>query len=276
MRKVYHWIVYHPKLVITVFMAALIVSVLCQPLVAVNYDMNDYLPPGSASTLALNALGEEFEGGIPNARVMIRDVSIAGALAYKRQLEAIEGVSAVTWLDDVSDITTPLPMQDQDTLETYYRDRNALFTVTIEEEFILPAVDAIRELIGDENAMGGAAVNTAVATTSTTTEIRTIAIFAVIFVCFILALTTSSWMEPVIVMASLGTAILINMGTTSSSAKFPLSATLPGPSCSWPCPWTTPCSSSTATRTARPPSPTSARPWCPPCASPPCSSFPAA
>ena len=213
MRKVYHWIVYHPKLVITVFMAALIVSVLCQPLVAVNYDMNDYLPPGSASTLALNALGEEFEGGIPNARVMIRDVSIAGALAYKRQLEAIEGVSAVTWLDDVADITTPLPMQDQDTLETYYRDRNALFTVTIEEEFILPAVDVIRELIGDENAMGGAAVNTVVATTSTTTEIRTIAVFAVIFVCFILALTTSSWMEPVIVMASLGTAILINMGT---------------------------------------------------------------
>lgn len=34
--------------------------------------MNDYLPPDTASTLALNAMNAEYDGGVPNARVMVK------------------------------------------------------------------------------------------------------------------------------------------------------------------------------------------------------------
>ncbi len=47
------------------------------------------------------------------------------------------------------------------------RKARALFTVTIDEDKRLQAVADIRTLIGDENAMTGSAVSTAIATTST-------------------------------------------------------------------------------------------------------------
>ncbi|MGN0630070.1 MAG: RND family transporter, partial [Ruminococcus sp.] len=80
-------------------------------------------------------------------------------------------------------------------------------------EYILDAVPAIRDIIGEDNAMEGSAVSTQVATVSTVKEIAVIASIAVIFVLLVLLLTTSSWAEPFIILIGLGVAILINMGS---------------------------------------------------------------
>ena len=202
-----------PKTVVLIFVLIAAVCALCQPLIAVNYDMNDYLPPDTASTLALNAMDAEYDGGVPNARVMVKNVTVPEALAYKRALEAIDGVTSVAWLDDAANVNQPLETLDQDTVSSYYQDGAALFSVTIAEDKRIAAVDAIRELIGDDNAMSGSAVSTAVATTSTVTQIQIISVAAVAFVLLILLLTTTSWLEPLIVLGSLGVAILINSGT---------------------------------------------------------------
>ena len=98
-------------------------------------------------------------------------------------------------------------------LETYYKDGSALFSVTIAKEKRITAVDAIRQIIGDDNAMTGSAVSTAVATTSTVSEISTIAMIGVAFVLFVLLLTTTSFAEPFLVLAGLGVAVVINAGS---------------------------------------------------------------
>ena len=212
MQSFYRKIVNHPRIILIVFVVAALCGAVLQGMVAVNYDMNDYLPPDSASTRALDLLGEEFEGGIPNARVMVRDVSVAEALTYKERFRAVDGVTDVTWLDDVADVHTPLSMLDQDEVETYYCDGCALCTLTIEDDRRVQAVDDLRAIIGDENAMSGAAVSTAVATTSTVNEIRMITVFGVLFVLLVL-LSTTSWIEPLVVLCSLGVAIMINNGS---------------------------------------------------------------
>ena len=181
--------------------------------ISVNYDMNDYLPKDSSSTLSLDKMEEEFDGAIPNARVAVKDVSYAEALSYKEALEDIEGVESVAWLDDVNYLNAPINMLDESTVETYYKDNTALFTLTIEEEHIHDAVPAIRKVIGDDNAMTGSAVSTAIATESTVSEIQKISVIAVILVFFILLLTTTSWLEPVVVLCGIGVAILINTGS---------------------------------------------------------------
>ena len=81
-----------------------------------------------------------FTGGIPNMRVMVRDVTVPQALEYKEKLAAIDGVSSVAWLDDSLDVTVPLQMQDTAAVESYYKDGCALFTVTVEDEKRLEAV----------------------------------------------------------------------------------------------------------------------------------------
>lgn len=103
---------------------------------------------------------QEFDGGIPNARVMIKDVSIPEALEYKERMEAVLGVTGVTWFDDATDIFVPISNIDSEILETYYKDNTALFTVTIEEESRISAVAEIREITGGDNAMSGSAVST--------------------------------------------------------------------------------------------------------------------
>lgn len=213
MRKFYTGIVNHRKIVMTIFLVAAVICVFLQKMVAVNYDMNDYLPEDTHSTVSLDRMEEEFDGGIPNARVMIREVTIPEALEYKEKLKEVKGVTGVTWLDDAIDITTPLSMADTDTVEDYYKDNTALFTVTIKEDSRVQAVADIREIIGDENSMTGSAVSTAVATTSTVSEIQKIAAFAVLFVLVVLLITTSSWLEPLVVQGGLGVAILLNCGT---------------------------------------------------------------
>ena len=213
MTKLYRHIVNHQKLIIAVYLILFAVCAVCRQFVAVNYDMNDYLPPESASTVALDRMEQEYDGGIPNARVMVRGVSVSEALEYKEKLLAVDGVTDVTWLDDVASVTVPLETLDADTVESYYKDGNALFSVTIDEDKRIDAVSAIREIIGEDNAMTGSAVSTAVATTSTVSEISTIAVIAVAFVLLVLILTTTSFAEPFLVLAGLGVAVIINAGS---------------------------------------------------------------
>ncbi|MGN0703498.1 MAG: RND family transporter [Lentihominibacter sp.] len=213
LRKAYTWIVNHPKLIVTVFTAALLICAAMKGLVAVNYDMKDYLPEDSPSTRALKVMDEEYEEGTPNVRVMIKDVSVPEAKEYKQKLLDIDGVSSVTWLDDSVNTEVPLDMIDKELAENFYKDGNALYQVTVEKEKRISAVHSIETLEGADIAASGDAVSTAVATLSTVKEIKKISIIAVIFVLLILVVTTRSWIEPLIILAGLGVSIGINAGT---------------------------------------------------------------
>ncbi|MDO4344955.1 MAG: MMPL family transporter [Eubacteriales bacterium] len=213
MKKFYGAVIKARKFIMVLFLIAAGVCGYCRQFISVNYDINSYLPEDAVSTVALDVMGEEFEGAIPNARVLIKDVTKKEALEYKEKLEAVDGVISVMWLDDQMIVDMPFEMYDQEIVETYYKDNAALFTVTIEEESINETVPAIREVIGDENAMTGAAVSTAVATASTVSEIRKITVIAILFLLVVLILTTTSWVEPFVVLIGLGVAVIINAGS---------------------------------------------------------------
>lgn len=213
MKRFYEKIVQYKKCLVVSFTFSALLCLWVGQRVAVNYDIADYLPSHSPSSRALEVMEEEFEGGIPNARVMISNVTIAEALEYKEKLARVEGVEAVTWLDDAVNILQPLATLDQEQVQTYYQDNTALFTVTIKEDMRIEAVQNLRELIGEDQAMSGSAVSTAISTTATVSEVQLISVFAVLFVLVVLVLTTTSWVEPIIVLVGLGVAIAINKGT---------------------------------------------------------------
>ena len=213
MQKFFEHIVKQRKKILIFY---LILSAFCYVAwqnVAVNYDMNDYLPEESRSTVSLNLMSDEFSGDIPNARVMVENVTVPEALDYKESIEAVDGVSEVLWLDDGVDVTLPLSSLDEEVVKTYYKDNCALFNVTIEKSKRISAVNAIREIVADNGSLMGSAVSTATATTNTVKEIQKMTIIAVCFVFLILLVTTSSWFEPFVVLVGLGVAILINNGT---------------------------------------------------------------
>lgn len=166
----------HRKPIIAFYAVAALVCLFLRQFVGVNYDITSYLPDEAASTVALNTMGDEFEGDIPNCRVMVPNVSIAQALKYKDKIKKVDGVEEVLWLDDAADIDQPLATQDKDTVETYYKKNNALFTVTVNSEKEIEATDAIRDIVGDEGAITGSAMSNALATTSTEQQISIITV----------------------------------------------------------------------------------------------------
>ncbi|SDI90954.1 efflux RND transporter permease subunit [Natribacillus halophilus] len=194
-------------------MALALISAVVQFAVPINHDMMDYLPDDAPSMEAMDVMDEAFDEEVTNTRVMIKDVSIQEALTYKEDLEAIDGVTDVMWLDDAMDMATPIEMADEDTVNTYYQDDHALFSFHIEEGEEVDTTETIYELIGEENAMEGDALDTAVSQEMTGQEAMFAAAILIPVIIVILTLATRSWIEPVFYLTAIGVSVLINLGT---------------------------------------------------------------
>lgn len=212
MNAVFASVIRHRKPVIVIFCVLAALAAVLQLGVGVNYNMTDYLPKKAPSTEALSLLEAEFPDAIPNARVMLRNVTVTQALAVKRQLATIDGVTDVVWLDDVLDLKTPLETLDKATVEAYYKDGDALLSLTVRKGDEVAVTEKIYEIIGPAGALSGNAVDMAEAQKLTGSETRMAMIILIPVIILILIVTTRSWMEPVLYLASIGISVLINMG----------------------------------------------------------------
>ncbi|MBQ9530828.1 MAG: RND family transporter [Eubacterium sp.] len=201
------------KLVATIFIVVTVFCAACIPFVSVNYNMVDYLPDTAQSTRALSDMEEEFVQTVPNAKAMIKNVSISQALEYKQKISEVDGVKLVMWLDDVVDVKEPLEVLDKDIVSGYYKDNNALIQIAIEAGKEAEAVDAILELIGEDNCLSGDAVDSAQSQKMSETEsLKSMAILVPMLIV-ILIISTNHWLEPILYLAAIGISVLINMGT---------------------------------------------------------------
>lgn len=205
------------RLILFLFMIGAIIGVFLSGLVDINYKLIDYLPQEAPSTQGLELMQQEFGSRLPNARVMLEDVSIQDALAIKAQLEAIEGVSQVLWLDDVIGLSTltsvPLEFLDPAMIEPYYRNETALISLTIKAGQEKETAAEIYAIIGSTNAADGEAFSAAETQSMSVSEVVNAMMILVPLIIVILLLSTMSWIEPLFFLLSIGLAILLNMGT---------------------------------------------------------------
>ncbi|MDX8344984.1 efflux RND transporter permease subunit [Rossellomorea sp. YZS02] len=213
MIKIASWIIKHKKAVLIAFILATVLSTVAQFFVKVNYNMVDYLPDDAQSTQALDIMEREFTGAVPDTRVMVTDVSIQEAMSYKEKLEAIDGVTDVMWLDDMVDLKTPLEVADQETVENYYKDRNALFSISVRTGDEVRITDEIYKLIGEDGAIAGEAANTASSQKMAGSESMYAGMLLVPLIILILVVSTTSWIEPLFFLTAIGVSVLINLGT---------------------------------------------------------------
>ena len=212
-RWFYTKVVKYRKAIMVAFVLLAICSAVMYPKVFVDYDIAHYLPEESPSTVALKVMQEEFGGNLPNTQVVIRDVSFNDAAAFRKKLEAIDGVMDVTWVDSMLPLNMPVEVLPEPLTEAYYKDRNAQFLVTVDESKQLETIPAIYDLIGEDNMLTGNSAITVVATVNSVREIVVITIIAILFLIFVLVITTTSWVEPIIILIGLLIAVVINSGT---------------------------------------------------------------
>ena len=136
----------HKGVIIIAFTLMVVFSIFAAPNVSINYQMADYLPEDSKSTVSLNLMNKEFDKSPPNVRIMLEDVSIAEALNYKEKISKVNGVKEINWLDDSVNIQQPLDMIDTDTLNSWYKDNNALFTALVDKgDTLKQTIEDIKE-----------------------------------------------------------------------------------------------------------------------------------
>ncbi|PWM46825.1 MAG: RND transporter [Clostridiales bacterium] len=213
MNKIFDSTLEHKKTVVAVFCVIFIACAVLAIFVPVNYKLESYLPADAESTKALQIMENEFSDTVPNARVAVFNVEISQAIEYKKEIENIDGVESVLWLDDAADLIVPVETLDKTMVETYYKDKNAVFSVTVKEGTESKTVKQIRELIGDNGAVSGEAALNANSQDMTVFESLKAFAFLIPLIIIILLISTSSWIEPVLFLAAIGVAVVINMGT---------------------------------------------------------------
>lgn len=213
MERLVNGILKYKKSILVFFILATVISLFTSSMVNINYNIMDYLPEEAPSTKALDVMNEEYDKGAANVRVVLKDVSIVDALKYKEKIKKVDGVDDIQWLDDVVNIKEPLELQNQDTIESWYKNNEALFSITVNEDKEESAINEIGEIIGENGMISGSAVNIVFAQETTEKELIKMMVILIPIILIILFLTTSSWFEPVLFLSTIGIAIIINSGT---------------------------------------------------------------
>ncbi len=212
MQAVAEKVIKHKRLVLICFLLTLVVCFVLNKLVVVNYNLLDYLPKEAKSTLSMQVMNQEFSKVPPNARVLITNTGIPEALEFKEKLRSVEGVKEINWLDDVANLYQPLETMEGKVLDSWYKADNALFTLVIEDGKSMQAVKEIRAIIDGRGEITGEIVDT-VAAKEVAESAKSSMILILGCILVILVLTSTSWFEPVLFLATIGIAIAINNGT---------------------------------------------------------------
>lgn len=215
MKHIPETIIKHRKIVLILFILAVILCTVLSRVVNVNYDLVKYLPKDSKSTISLETMNKEFAKAPPNARVLIKDVTIPEALGYKEIIRKIDGVVEINWLDDATNIYMPIELMDNKLLDSFYKDNNALFTLIIDSNQGNFVVTAIRELLGENGEVTGEIVDNVTAQSTVGSEASRMLLYVIPLILVVLFFTTSSWFEPLLFLGVIGVSIVLNNGTNA-------------------------------------------------------------
>lgn len=188
------------------------------PLVKTNYDLSQYLPEDSKTIEGIETLEDEF-GVHSLVELQINDVSVDEVIAIKTFLKEIEYVEQVIWLDDYVDLSlVPLSLIDEDVVNTFYRDNKALLQISIGLDAydlkIESVLDQIKNVIPTyDYALRGEAIMNIENRHVANQEILKIMLLILPIVILIMIFASKSWVEPIILLISIGVAVILNLGT---------------------------------------------------------------
>jgi hypothetical protein len=102
LRKIARLIVNHKLITLIVFIVLTVGAVICVPFVMKKINYNDalYLPKDSQLTLGLDEMYSEF-GESGNSSLMIKGISVAEQVELNKEIEKLDNISQVIWIDDL-------------------------------------------------------------------------------------------------------------------------------------------------------------------------------
>ena len=211
-------VIRHRKAVVALFAVFTILGAVCIGQVKVNGDFSDYLPPSTPSTVAIDVMNDSFDNDVANLRAYVQGIDLMQAKQIAQIFAERDDVLASQWLGDNLDIGVPLETQDQDTLAAWRDSDGYLFQLTVsatntQEQIDSIRVDALSVAGATSCAIDGSAANNANIMDSVERDLSIIMPLAVLVVLIIMSIASTSFLHPVIALAAIGAAIVMNMGS---------------------------------------------------------------
>ena len=218
MERLFRGVLRHRRVVIGVFVALTVICACLIPQVKIDANMSDYLPPTAKSSQDLDAMKRIYGNDIANARVYVTGIGLPQAKVLDRRLKGEKDVISVTWLGDEVDVDQPLETQDADTIADWYDGKGYLFQAVLKSGVKQSQIDHIRAIAkampgARKVAIDGSAADDAANMATINTDMGKIMTIAVIVVLVVVALNTTSYLHPVVMLLTIGVAIVLNMGT---------------------------------------------------------------
>lgn len=218
MKKIALWEAKHPKTVLLLALLLLIPALIGFVCTGVNYDILSYLPDELESMQGEQVLDETFNtAGI--SIIITEDMQPKYTLALKNEILKVEGVSSVIWVDTLADIGIPADALP-DVLKNIFYSADGTKTMMLVrydpaggEGSDLKAIAQIKTLLGENAFMSGLSVIVDDTREICDSQAPLYIAVAVALALAVMALMMESWFQPLIVLLSLGIAVLYNMGT---------------------------------------------------------------
>lgn len=182
----------------------------------VNYDILSYLPGEIETMKGQDILMDQFGTGAYSLFVVegMPDKDIA---KLKSQIETVQHVKKVLWYDTFMDYTIPKEMLPDDITEALGTgDTQMMFIIfddTTSSDGTMNAITDIRKIANEQCFLSGMAAIVLDTKNLTEKETPIYVGMAVLLAVIVLSLTMDSYLIPFFFLASIGIAIMFNMGT---------------------------------------------------------------
>ena len=218
MRKIALWEAKHPKTVLIAALLLLIPAFLGFFGTKVNYDILSYLPDDLESVQGEQVLDKTFNtAGI--SIVITENMQPKDTLALKNEILTVDGVSSVIWVDTIADIGIPADILPDTLRDIFYSSDGSQTMMLVRydntgsDDSQLKAIAQIKELLGKNRFMSGLSVVVDDTREIAQTQAPLYITVAVVLALIVMSVLMESWFQPLIVLFSLGLAVLYNMGT---------------------------------------------------------------
>lgn len=182
----------------------------------VNYDVLLYLPDSMETVKGQDLLLDEFnKGGF--SMVMTEGMNKKENADLKKEIEEVEHVDSVIWVDSLLDLSVPDEVLPENLYEVYNEGDTTLMAVFFDtptsDEGSIKAVQDIRKIGGKHCFLSGmSAFVTDLKQLAEAQEPIYVAI-ATILAMVVMALLLDSWMLSVVFIIGIGITIIYNMGS---------------------------------------------------------------
>ena len=182
----------------------------------INYDMLNYLPDDMDTVIGQNELMEDFGKGA-FSMLVIENMPEKDIAELEQKIKQVDHVDSVVWYDSIADLSVPMQLLPAKIYNEFNTDDATLMAVFFDsatsEDVTMDAIREIRAIAGKQVFVSSmSALVTDLKDLCEKEEPIYVGI-AVALACLAMMIFLDGWLVPFVFLASIGIAILINLGT---------------------------------------------------------------